>query len=99
MMTKKEAVESIYGENPSTFYFDSALPAQFVDYVVDKLMATFPTDDRSEYYGKIVRGTVFAYCRNTNRQGFLPFTMDSLRLLCEYERQTQTTITFHPVAL
>ena len=77
-MTKYEAIERIYGENPP-FIYDTALPQTILDNIARDASDHFPEDEtkteyRNKVYNTILSGTVFAYDRKGNGSGLLPIT-------------------------
>lgn len=79
-MTKQEAIQKLYGENPP-FVYDTALPIKAVDSIIDKLMDqpgfdrmtdVWKHNRRQEYYTDIIHGSVYAY--QGKNEGFLPLT-------------------------
>jgi hypothetical protein len=76
-MTKHEAIQQIYGTEP-TFTYDTALPQAILDNIAKEASDDFPDDTKKEYsrkvYETIRMGCVYAYDRNGHGQGLLPLT-------------------------
>jgi hypothetical protein len=78
MITKNEAIQRIYGDNPP-FIWDGSLPQTILDNIAAESCADFPDDEikkeyRRKVYDVIRCGCVFAYDRKGNGSGLLPLT-------------------------
>ena len=96
MTTLDQRIQKIYGENyRENFEFDSAKP----QFLLDE-MAQMGGDDaelREEYYREIYMNTVYAYCKNSRLEGFLPLTFKARQILDKFGRQRGVNLIFTPL--
>lgn len=98
-MTKDDLVKKIHGESlrAGSFYYDCALPQPLLNKMA-KYLSENPTssyreaqpkpDDQDEnfnkFYGIIVGGSVYAYCKDSGYSGILPLTPEAFNAVWMY---------------
>jgi len=96
-MTTSEMITEMYGTNyRKNFEFDSALPQMTLD-AVSKEIADKIGLDKNKIYRDICCGSVYAYCRHTNRNGFIPLTFEALEVFRMFLELTKVNLVFTPI--
>lgn len=96
MTTFEQRIQKLYGENyRENFEFDSAKPQTLLD-----AMAQMGGDDselRNEIYQEVYMNTVYAYCKHSRFEGFLPLTYKARQILDKFGHRRDVNLIFTPL--
>jgi hypothetical protein len=95
-MNTSEMVEKIYKDYRNNFEFDSALPQMTLDAVCDEISNKVGIE-KNKIYKDICWGSVYAYCKHTNRNGFLPLTFEAIEVFRMFNELTRVNLVFTPI--
>jgi hypothetical protein len=96
-MNTSQMIIEIFGANyRKNFEFDSALPQITIDIVSNEIAEKIGID-KNKIYRDICCGSVYAYCRHTNRNGFLPLTFEALEVFRMFLELTKVNLVFTPI--
>ena len=98
---KRDNVLKLY--NADTFDFDCSLPVSTVDTILQDMDCAqlfhgkLKVLTNAEMWQVLRNGTVYAYCKISGRSGFLPITLEALKLLELCEIDKKCSLIFTPI--
>jgi hypothetical protein len=97
-MNKKQIIDKIYPENENMFSYDTALPLQTLNHIMEKCYPHL--DQYSTEYGEKrmhLYNSVYCYDKENRSEGFLPLTFECMQILKIYNRECGYDVIFTPL--